>query len=108
MLTNALMCSSTNLEAASQADVLGRRADQNLEAAGFDDPLHVAIQEHEVLRTQREMNASFLSWFQGDAVETAENTVVIDDTGHLIDQVQLNDFVTGARAGIFHVKGDLD
>src|SRR5215475_798764 len=99
---------SPNIETTSQADVFGRRADQNLKAAGFDRPLHVPIENHQILRTQRELNASLFARFQAHSFKSSQNRLVVNDSRHIRRKIKLDDFIARGGAGIFHVERYLD
>src|SRR5215831_14134287 len=72
-----------DIETTAKADVFGRGADQNLKAAGFDDPLHIAVEDRQILRTKRELNALPFARFQADSFKPTKDRIVVNDARHI-------------------------
>ena len=97
----------SDVERAAQADVLGRGADQDVEAPGLDGPPHVAIEQHHVVVPDREAHALLFARLKRHALEPAQHLVVVHDARDPRRQIELHDLVAGSPAGVLHVQRDL-
>ena len=83
------------LNGLGEADVLARGADLDVELAGLDGPLHVAVEQLQVVGRQAEGDATRLSGLEADALESAQLRLVGRDAADAVGDVELHDLVAG-------------
>src|SRR5262245_44779276 len=95
-----------DVKGSSQSNVLRRSADHDIVRARFNRPFHVAVEQQQVVAADREPDALLLARLQRDPIESAQHLVVVDDARHARREVELDDLVAGAGAGVLHVERD--
>ena len=83
------------LNGLGEADVLARGADLDVELAGLDGPLHVAVEQLQVVGRQAEGDATRLPGLEADALESAQLRLVGRDAADAVGDVELHDLVAG-------------
>jgi hypothetical protein len=81
-------------------------AEHDLEGAGLDYAVHVAIEEGERFEAEGELDGLRLAGVEGDAAETTKFLDGPSDRTHFITNVELHNFVALALAGIGDIRGD--
>ncbi len=85
-----------------QANVLRRCADQDPERAWFDDPVHLGIEEPELLRTKSKSQLAILSRGEMDALKAFERDQRLSDRSEEVADIELDDLIASAGSCVLH------
>src|SRR6266498_3303057 len=77
-------------------------SDHHLEFTRFYDEMHRAIVKAQIFSRERELDASFLSGPQRDALKTFQFFNWSSHTGGDVADIKLHDFIANALAGILY------